>query len=305
MKCEECLKVIEEYFDGELEERAATRVREHLIKCEACAHELEALRDEQNLYALYRRDVDVSPALWNAVSARIREEQAPEDEPLAVRLRRRFAELFGTPRLSPALTFALLILAVGTTAGLMKFMQSRQTAPQPVAQKQPDSSQPAQAKPSETPVNTPPDKESAPVINDDERLARQEEENNRNEERAAPAYRGAEKVEGKRVASQTVGFTDEVSPEQLVREAEQKYRTAIALLERDANRRRTLLEPDVRARFDQTLAAVDRTINETRRAARQQPDDPVAVQYMLAAYSKKVEVLREMAASRAYDRGIQ
>jgi cell division protein FtsN len=303
MKCEECLKVIEEYFDGELEERAAKRVSEHLMKCEACAHELEALRDEQNLYALYRRDVEPSPALWNAVAARIREEKAPEDEPLAARLRRRFAELFGTPRLSPALTFALLILAVGATAGLMKFMQSRQAAPQPVAHKQPDSSQPAQPKPSETPVSTPADKESAPVVNDDERLARQDEENNRNEERTA--YKVADKVEGKRVASQTVGFTDEVSPEQLVREAEQKYRAAIALLERDANRRRTLLEPDVRARFDQTLAAVDRTINETRRAARQQPDDPVAVQYMLAAYSKKVEVLREMAASRAYDRGIQ
>jgi hypothetical protein len=80
---------------------------------------------------------------------------------------------------------------------------------------------------------------------------------------------------------------------------------AIALLARDARGRRTLLEPDVRARFEQTLATVDRAISETRRAARQQPDDPIAVQYMLAAYAKKVEILREMAAYRADDRDIQ
>jgi hypothetical protein len=306
MKCEECLKVIEEYFDGELYERTASRVEEHLMKCEPCARALEALKDEQNLYALYRRDAEPSPALWAGVAARIREEGRPSDVPLAARWRRRLAELFGTPRLSPALTFALLILAVGATAGLMKYLQSRSHAtPQPVAQTQPESPAPAQQKPGSSPVNNAGDKESkesAAVENDNERFAQQDE---RGEDKVTPPYKVADKVEGKRAVARTVGFTDEESPDQLVREAEQKYRAAIAMLARDAKRRRTLLEPDVLARFDQTLAAVDRTISETRRAARQQPDDPVAVQYMLAAYSKKVEVLREMATYRTYDRGVQ
>jgi hypothetical protein len=48
------------------------------------------------------------------------------------------------------------------------------------------------------------------------------------------------------------------------------------------------------ARLDQALASVDRTIAGTRKAVRQHPDDPVAVQYMLSAYSRKVDVLREM-----------
>ena len=39
---------------------------------------------------------------------------------------------------------------------------------------------------------------------------------------------------------------------------------------------------------------LDRTIADTRKAVRQHPDDPVAVQYMLTAYAKKVDVLREM-----------
>jgi type VI protein secretion system component VasF len=82
--------------------------------------------------------------------------------------------------------------------------------------------------------------------------------------------------------------------DELVREAEQKYVAAIAMLSRDVNRRRSQLEPEMAARFERTLAAVDRTIADTRRAARQHPGDPVAAQYMLTAYAKKVDVLREI-----------
>jgi hypothetical protein len=84
------------------------------------------------------------------------------------------------------------------------------------------------------------------------------------------------------------------APEELVREAEQKYLAAIALLSRDANRRRSRLDSETVAQFDQTLAAIDRAIAGARRAARGRPDDPVAVQYMLTAYAKKVDVLRQM-----------
>jgi hypothetical protein len=85
------------------------------------------------------------------------------------------------------------------------------------------------------------------------------------------------------------------TPEQLVREAEQKYVAAIALLSKEVDRRRTEIDPLVLARFDSALAAIDRTIEDTRRAVRQSPNDPIALQYMLAAYAKKVDVLREIA----------
>jgi vacuolar-type H+-ATPase subunit I/STV1 len=264
---------------------------------------LEALGDEQNVYALYVRDVDVTPALWAGISARISEEESARKGSLMGRWRRLLAGAFATPRLSPALTFALLVLSVGATAGLMKYMQSRSDQAQPVASKQPDKAQPAQPVIVDQPIQSTDGKEAEPVEGGNDEFAQRSE---RNEEKPAPAYRSADRFEDRRAAaSETVGFPYEASPEQLVREAEQKYRAAIAMLARDAKRRRTLLEPDMRERFDQTLAAVDRTINETRNAARRQPDDPVAVQYMLAAYAKKVEVLREMATYRAYDRDIQ
>jgi hypothetical protein len=312
MKCEDCQKVLEEYFDGELDERASVEVRTHLGSCEACARELEALKDEQSLYAVYRRDVEVTPALWAGVAARIHEEAGAVKQSRASAWRDRLRAMFGTPRLSPALTFALLILAVGATAGIMKYVNSRetsnQTGTQPIAQKQPATKQtapaPAPPKANDPQDNNAGDKEASAVEDGEEHVVKQ---NERGEERLpSPAYRTADRFEGRRAAAvPAVGYPYEDSPEQLVREAEQKYMAAIALLSRDAKRRRTLLEPDVRARFEQTLSAVDRTISETRRAARQQPDDPVAVQYMLAAYAKKVEVLREMATYRVYDRDIQ
>jgi hypothetical protein len=84
------------------------------------------------------------------------------------------------------------------------------------------------------------------------------------------------------------------TPDELVREAEQKYLAAIGILARDAHRRRSQFDQAELAQFDQALAAVDRTIAGTRRAVREHPTDPVAVQYMLAAYAKKVDVLRQM-----------
>jgi hypothetical protein len=86
----------------------------------------------------------------------------------------------------------------------------------------------------------------------------------------------------------------EPDPGQLVREAEQKYIAAIAILSRDVSKKRSGMDPMVAARFDAALGEIDKTIAETRRAVRSNPDDPIALQYMLSAYSKKVDTLREM-----------
>jgi len=86
-----------------------------------------------------------------------------------------------------------------------------------------------------------------------------------------------------------------LTAEQAVREAEQKYVAAIAILSRDVSKHRSELDPAIAAKFEATLASIDFTIRETKRAVREHPGDPVAAQYMLAAYSEKLDVLREMA----------
>jgi hypothetical protein len=48
------------------------------------------------------------------------------------------------------------------------------------------------------------------------------------------------------------------------------------------------------ARLDAALGSIDNTIVETKKAMRENPNDPIALQYMLSAYAKKVEVLRDV-----------
>jgi hypothetical protein len=106
------------------------------------------------------------------------------------------------------------------------------------------------------------------------------------------------KNELKRPAKPAASSTAKSAPltaEQAIREAEQKYVAAIAILSRDVNKHRSELDPAVAAKFEATLASIDFTIKETRRAVHEHPGDPVAAQYMLAAYSEKLDVLREMA----------
>jgi hypothetical protein len=123
MKCEDCLPLVEEYSDGELSEREAARVESHVVTCEACAQELETLSREQEIYARYRRDVQVTPAQWNIVRARIEQEKDAEGLALApprTRLAEWLGGIFGSGTLfRPAFIAALVLLAVGVTAGLM------------------------------------------------------------------------------------------------------------------------------------------------------------------------------------------
>jgi hypothetical protein len=291
MKCEECLSVIEEYYDDELDERGARNISAHLSACFECASVYEELGREQEVYARYQRDVEVTPALWAAVESKIKQEKLPASPGMVTRLADWLRRGLAAPRLSPALAVALVVIAVGVTVAVMSYIQSRDNGATNIATVEPGSGE--QAKPSQTPHGTggteqaaanqggQPGAETGPEVKPD--VKREE------------SVRRVEKAPLKSAPQKTVVARHGQSPEQLVREAEQKYLAAIAILSRDVNRRKSKLEPDVLARFESALASIDTTIAETRRAVRDNPGDPIALNYMLAAYAKKVEALREMA----------
>ena len=306
MKCEECEQLLEEYVDGELAARESSALEAHLAACADCADAHGALLSEAALYASYERGVEaLAPRLWGGVEARIRAGQAGGDVGLLQRVSAWFAPLLTAPRFSPALTAALVLVAVGLTVGVMKLTGSREpsqpalagnvpqydphraaaTAPttQPAATSSPD----AVGTPSATPAATPEQKSPQPE--------NRKTPANEQRKRANELLGGGGRVEEAVSVTPTPGRDGKTTPEQLVREAEQRYIAAIRLLERDVKSRRSNLDPQTAARFDETLAAVDRSIAETRRTVAQHGSDPVAVQYMLSAYAKKVEVLREMA----------
>src|ERR1043165_3645960 len=129
MKCEACQSILEEYFDGELPAKAGTEVRAHLGVCPACAAELAELRQAHELYERYERDVDVTPALWAGIEARLKAERA-ESAALADRSatsgwRDWLKGLFALPHISPAFAAALVVLAIGLTVAVMSYLHSR------------------------------------------------------------------------------------------------------------------------------------------------------------------------------------
>jgi Putative zinc-finger len=71
MKCEENLDLLEEYLDGELDVEDQEHVSEHLITCASCAEQFAVLTAEQELFARYDREIEVSPSLWSGIEERI------------------------------------------------------------------------------------------------------------------------------------------------------------------------------------------------------------------------------------------
>jgi hypothetical protein len=188
-----------------------------------------------------------------------------------------FATAFTVPRFSGWATAALVLVAIGATAIFMKYTQPE---PQLVS---PPNNEVVAHKPAEPPsapiVNAAPSATNVSVVPNSDKVPQRRQPTRNNG--AVP-----------RIQQSTAAKT----PNQLVHEAEQKYLTAIAMLSRDASRKRSQIDPATRARLEQAIASIDRTIAGTRQAVRQHPGDPVVVQYMLAAYARKVDLLRDIAA---------
>ena len=125
MKCDDCLNLLAEYIDGEVIEHEAASVSAHLITCANCASELEALTAEQEVYARYDRELNISPSMWSAIEARTAAADRPD--PKASR-RGRLAGLFAIPRFGFAFSGALAVLIVAVAAGVMYLRMQ----PQPV-----------------------------------------------------------------------------------------------------------------------------------------------------------------------------
>ncbi len=294
MKCEDCLPLLDLYADGELPPREAYDVAGHLGACASCEARHRSLRREQALFLSYECEASESPAFWDDVLTNIRAEKARPPAASSTWPRRLAGLLsaLSAPRFSPKLTAALLLVAVGLTAAVMRYFgPSQEPPPTQQAEARKDGAEvvtpakPADDRPSHT-----------PGPNEGLRASADDSKGLRGREVLKKAGGVAEVKRARRAQTPEVpSGVLEASPDRLVREAEQKYLAAIRILSRDVGRQRTRMDADTLARFERTLGVIDKSIAETRAAARRHPRDPVAVQYMLAAYDKKVEVLRDMA----------
>ena len=278
MKCAECQSFVQEYFDGELDQPTAEVVLVHLENCSSCGALLEQLSSEHRTYQRYDRELEVSQALWVKTRAQLARESGRQELTPFRRLQIEFSRLLSL-RFSMAASAALVALAVIVTVAVMKYLNTPETSPQvalsseaPPAPKLP---------PGETEVVNQPVKTKEAV----------------GRGKGSEIKKSLVLVPGAELARRSAAAKaarEPKTPVQLVREAEKKYLSAIALLTRDAQQRQSRFDSETRAKLDGALAAIDRTILSTRQAVQRNPNDPLAVQYMLAAYGKKVDVLREM-----------
>ncbi|HEX8190026.1 MAG TPA: zf-HC2 domain-containing protein, partial [Pyrinomonadaceae bacterium] len=138
MRCEDCLPLIEEYFDGEVTGQTGEQIGAHLSACATCGAALDALSFEQEVYARYDRGgLEVTPDLWARVSAEIaRTPPTPESpaagRPFLSRARVYFAAALGALSARPALASSLALLVVAAGAGALWL--SRKTQPAVPAQ---------------------------------------------------------------------------------------------------------------------------------------------------------------------------
>ena len=129
MKCDDCLNSLEAYLDGEAGERDTEQVRGHLMKCESCAGELEALTAESELYERYDRDLQLSPAVWNGIAARISTQNSEAAAKTKSGLSQWLAGLFAIPRFGFAMP-AVALVAIALVIGVA-YWRTRPQAPKP------------------------------------------------------------------------------------------------------------------------------------------------------------------------------
>jgi hypothetical protein len=299
MRCVDCQAQVEAYFDNELDEQTTLLMAQHLKVCASCASLLAVIEDEQELFLRYQCDTLPAPDFWDNVMVRAAAQEPVVQSSRTLTLFRDWLGSalgnFNARRFSPSLTALLVVAAIGLTVGVMRFTSPREkgSAPTNISQNE-GAITPVPGPARIVAPGTASENETESEKGSDLAANEQPSQINRPGRKSRTTLLASNEISRRNGLKSAAPARGSQTPDELVREAEQKYVAAIAMLSRDVNRRRSRLDAETITRFEQTLAAVDRTIADTRQAARKHPGDPVAAQYMLTAYARKVDVLREM-----------
>src|SRR4030095_8278950 len=136
MKCAEVQSLVQEYFDGELDQPTAKVVLVHLENCSSCGVLLEQLSSEHRTYQRYDRELEVSQALWFKTRAQLAGESGRPALTLLRRSQIEFGRLLSL-RFSLAASAALVALAVIVTVAVMKYLNTPETPRQIAVSSQP------------------------------------------------------------------------------------------------------------------------------------------------------------------------
>jgi hypothetical protein len=273
---------LQSYFDGELPIESMESVTAHLASCVTCAAAAREL-EEESAFVMSALAAEFESSV---PTERLRERinEAVLGDRLAIAqsthkasgLAAFFSGLlsFGTQRTLGYASLAVLIVFAAIT-GIVKMRKT--TAPSDVAKttvETPKNVEVAKAETKEEPtipaieISAPTTK--APTITTPSR-----------KERFVPVNTAPPKA----------------APVKLL-PGERSYLQAIARLDSTIKSNKKNMRPALQVEYERNLAVVDRAIAATRSAAKSNPNDPDAADFMFAAYQSKVDLLNTIADAR-------
>jgi hypothetical protein len=293
----ECLQeeVLQSYLDGELHERRMEQVSAHLASCLTCSDLARQLEQENSVLA-----AALAPEFESAVpSERLRQRidaaitsarmDAAAGNAAPVNVRNwlsSLSDLF-TFRPQRALAYAslMVIIGFGVIIAMMRWQRSPILPPTPVAfTPVPPASNPA---PATTPLSNGSVTSRGTVPSNSTLASVQKNRPQRSKPVIAPGSSGQNESAANHV---------KLLP------GERSYLQTIAQLDSTIKSDKSRMKPEVQAEYQRNLAFVDRTLAVARTAAKSNPNDPDATEFMFSAYQSKVDLLNTVAEARVYDK---
>lgn len=290
MNCERYQQDLEDLAYGELPSARAAAIRSHLSECALCRSAQETLEREREIFSHYQEQsrLEPTPAMWDGIQARIRREPptaaARAEWGQGAGWRETLASWVSTvfrPAVMRQLVFAAVLIAVSVTATVILLRERRGEDGNLAVRQTPAAEAPSPSSTREPVTNPTTNPTGAPSDS---------------EQRKPGAASGSVPATPKtppQVTPRKLG-EQELITNQLAR-AEREYRSAIRLLDGAIAKRKGTLDPTVYEHYQSSLALIDKSIEESRQALRQNPADAAAGQFLLAAYSRKVELMQEIA----------
>jgi len=270
------------YFDGELSPKLMEGATAHLASCATCAAAARELAEETALLtSALEAEFEV-----NVPTAALREriDAAVLGERMANAGRTEKAGLFAS--LASVFSFnsqrglgyasLAVVLAFAAIFGIVKFRQPE-----------------IQPQVTDLQVNVPPTPQNSPSNPDNSIKADIADAGTKTVTPGpAPVIMTPVKYSPRASSSKV---TAKKAPIELI-PGERSYLQAIARL--DSTIKQNTMRPSLQVEYERNLAFVDRAIAATRNAAKSNPNDPDAADFMFAAYQSKVDLLNTIADAR-------
>jgi len=260
------------YFDGELSTDLMESATSHLASCKVCSAAARELEQENALLTTALAAELDSPVPTEQLRMRINAAVANLDAPLAAQ-KSSFFSLFGSlfnfaPQQALAYGGLIVVLAFAAIFGVIKMRSDVPVQPDKTQMVANAGDKPA---PPATPVNSP---EIAPIVLPEEKPQR-------------VVYR----------PTNTTPRVTKRAPVKLL-PGERTFLQTIARLDTAIKSEKKAMRPALQVEYERNLAVVDRAIAATRTAAKNNPNDPDAADFMFSAYQSKVNLLNTIADAR-------